>query len=349
MMLYRIVFLTVIPLLMMGLMAGLSAEELTLKQTDTGYEIWIGDELFAGYITGFGGAPIVYPIVGPTGKHMTRDFPMMRGYEGARTGHPHQRSLWFTHGAVNGLDFWQAAGAPINGIHYTRYRIVHQRFVKAESDGNTAVIVTENNWVGENDQVLCRDLRTLRFSVAENKRIIDFDITITTDQEQVVFGDTREGSFGLHVPEQMVVRFGQGGQNFDHGGRFVNAEELVGELTAEGRLNEQAWGKRSAWVTYYGELGGDRVGITILNHPSSFRFPTYWHVRGYGLFAANPFGIHEFESGSQGGDRTVPQGAGDHTLQRGESITLRYRVLFHKGDSIEANVADVFKEYAEMP
>jgi len=338
--------------LMPGLSAGeLTAGELTLKQTDTGYEVWIGDQLFAGYITGFGGAPIVHPIVGPTGKHMTRDFPMIRGYEGARTGHPHQRSLWFTHGAVNGLDFWQAAGAAVNDIRYTRGRIIHRRFVKAESDGTTAVIVTENDWVDANnpDQVLCRDIRTLRFSVAEDRRILDFDITITTDQEQVVLGDTREGSFGLHVPEQMVVRFGQGGQNFDHGGRFVNAEGLVGELTAEGRLNEQAWGKRSAWVTYYGEIDGDKLGITILNHPSSFRFPTYWHVRGYGLFAANPFGIHEFESGSQGGDRTVPQGAGDHTLLRGESLTLRYRVLFHKGDSVEAKIADAFKEYAEMP
>jgi len=349
MMLHRIVFLTVIPLLMMGLMAGLSAEELTLKQTDTGYEIWIGDQLFAGYITGFGGAPIVYPIVGPTGKHMTRDFPMMRGYEGARTGHPHQRSLWFTHGDVNGLDFWQVAGSAINDIRYTRYRIVHQRFVKAESDGKTATIVTENNWIGENDQVLCRDLRTLRFSVTENKRILDFDITITTDQEQVVFGDTKEGSFGIHVPEQMTVRFGQGGQNFDHGGRYINAEGLVGELTAEGRLNEQAWGKRSAWVTYYGELEGEQLGITILNHPSSFRFPTYWHVRGYGLFAANPFGVGDFENESQGGDRTVPRGAGAYTLPRGEAITLRYRVLFHKGDSVEARIADAFREYAEMP
>jgi hypothetical protein len=300
---------------------GTLAEELTLKQTDTGYEVLLDGKIYAGYITDFRGAPIVYPIVGPTGKNMTRDYPMKTGYEGVKADHPHHRSLWFTHGNVNGLDFWQAAR---DGN--TRYKIVHKRFVKTECDGKTALIVTENDWIGENNQVLCRDVRTLRFAVAGDKRIIDFGITITAEHDKVVFGDTKEGTFGVRVPEPLAVETKKGGQ-------FVNAEGKVGE--------EDAWGKRSPWVDYYGVLDGEKVGIAVMNHPSSFRYPTYWHIRGYGLLAANPFGMHEFE-------KLEDTKSGDHTLSKGESFTLRYRVLLHKGEPVEADVADAFKEYAEM-
>ena len=306
-MLYRIALLTVTVLLT----AGLYAEELTLKQTDTGYEIRVGDKLFAGYIADQDGMPIVYPIVGPNGKNMTRDFPMIRNYEGVKADHPHHRSLWFSHGIVNGADFWAI-----------RRKIVHQRFVKEESDGKTALLVTENHWIGNNNQLLCRDVRTFRFSVAENMRCIDFDITITAEQDKVVFGDTKEGTFGIRVPEVIAVETQKGGQ-------FVNAEGKSGE--------REAWGKRSAWVNYHGTIDGEKVGIAILNHPSSFRFPTYWHVRNYGLFAANPFGISDF-------DRLDNKQAGDHSLAKGESFTLRYRVIFHKGD---VDIAEAFKAFAE--
>ena len=309
---YRIAFLTVVSFLT----AGLSAEELTLKQTDTNYEIRIGDKVFAGYVANYEGTPIIYPIVGPTGKNMTRDYPMQKGYEGVKADHPHHRSLWFTHGDVNKLDFW--AG---------KDKIVHKRYVKTECDGKTALIVTENDWVDKNNQIVCRDVRSLCFAATENQRFIDFDITITAEQDKVVFGDTKEGTFGIRVPEVIAVETKKGGS-------FVNAEGKIGE--------RDAWGKRSAWVDYHGVLDGEKVGIAILNHPSSFRYPTYWHVRDYGLFAANPFGVHDFE-------RLQDDKAGELTLPKGESVTFRYRVLFHKGDATEANIAEAFKEYAEKP
>lgn len=307
----RIAFLVLFFLLV----PGLFAEELTLNQTDTGYEIKIGSKMFAGYVTSYEGAPILYPIVGPTQKNMTRNYPMIENYDLVKADHPHHRSLWFSHGDVNKLDFWAL-----------KSKIVHQRFVKTECDGKTALIVTENHWLGSDHQPVCRDVRTLRFSASTDRRIIDFDITITAEQDTVVFGDTKEGTFAIRVPEVIAVETKKGGQ-------FVNAEGKSGE--------GEAWGQRSAWVDYYGTLDGEKVGIAILNHPSSFRFPTYWHVRNYGLFAANPFGVHDFE-------KLDDKRAGDHSLSKGESLTLRYRVLFHKGDTNEANIAGAYKEYAEM-
>lgn len=114
------------------------------------------------------------------------------------------------------------------------------------------------------------------------------------------------------------------------GGKIVNSE---------GQVDGKAWGRPAAWVDYHGPVGGDTVGIAILNHPSSFRFPTYWHVRTYGLFAANPFGLSDFPDTTK---------SGEYTLAKGEEITLRYRVLFHRGDEKEGKVAEVFSCYAKQ-
>src|SRR5690606_24989744 len=125
----------------------------------------------------------------------------------------------------------------------------------------------------------------------------------------LVFGDTKEGSFGVRVPTAMDVDRKQGGKI----------------TTSEGADDGAAWGKQASWVDYCGPVDGEVVGIAILNHPESFRYPTHWHVRTYGLFAANPFGIHDFTGAAAG--------AGNLELAAGESITLRYRVIFHKGDA----------------
>ena len=292
----------------------LAAGELSLRQTEKGYDISVDGKLFAGYVTDGGGTPIIWPIYGPTGKKMSRDFPMIeRDDKTEAKDHPHHRSLWFTHGDVNGLDFWAL-----------KQKIVHRKFVAAKSDGKTVTIVTENDWIDKEDQTLCSDVRTLRFGETDGMRFIDVDVTVTAIQDRVVFGDTKEGSFAVRVPGTMDVTAKK--RNPDWGGRIVNAE---------GHTDDNAWAKRSAWVDYTGPVEDEVLGIAILNHPSSFRYPTYWHVRTYGLFAANPFGIHDFEK--------KEEKVGELVLKKGESFTLRYRVLFHQED---ADIAKAFEKYA---
>ena len=111
--------------------------------------------------------------------------------------------------------------------------------------------------------------------------------------------------------------------------------------TAKGQTNAEAWGKAAAWCDYHGPVKDNVVGIAVMNHPSSFRYPTYWHVRTYGLFAANPFGLSYFTKAAKN--------AGDFTVEAGQSITLNYRVLIHKGDEQEGRVAEVFRAYAATP
>ena len=107
---------------------------------------------------------------------------------------------------------------------------------------------------------------------------------------------------------------------------------------SRGEKDGNAWGKRAEWVDYYGPVEGETVGIAIFDHPKNFRHPTYWHVRTYGLFGANPFGIHDFVKDEKAD-------AGNHTVPSGETITFRYRVLIHKGTTSEAKIAEAWKEY----
>ncbi len=292
--------------------ASSQASELSLEQHDRGITVRADGELFTEYLIKTGPKPILWPIIGPSGKPMTRAFPMQR-VEGEKFDHPHQRSLWFTHGNVNGVDFWSEFGR--------HGSIVHREFTRFES-GTVAVIQTKNDWLGPDGKRQCEDERTLSFRVDKDRRTIDFQIVIRTSDGPVQFGDTKEGTFGIRVPTLMDV-------DRKAGGRIV---------TSEGLTDAAAWGQRAAWVDYHGPIDGQMVGIAVMNHPSSFRYPTYWHVRTYGLFAANPFGVHDFVGSEEAN--------GSYRLEAGGELVLRYRVLLHAGDAAAADVAKAFAEYS---
>ncbi|GHT44502.1 hypothetical protein FACS189454_02080 [Planctomycetales bacterium] len=316
-----------------------AADEVTLQKTDAGYSVLIAGKTFAGYITDFAGTPIVYPVVGPTGKKLTRDYPMQDlPDKSEEKDHPHHRSLWFTHGAVNGLDFWTAD----RQTKQSRYKIVHRKFSKAEIVNNTAVIETENDWLGKNGETICSDIRTLRFGTIGANRFIDFDITLKAEHDKVVFGDTKEGTFAVRVAETMRLTAKENTKENENKNENENKSGWRNQIVnAEGLTDDQTWGKRSAWVDYSGVVENETLGIAILNHPSSFRFPTYWHVRDYGLFAANPFGTHDFEK------KKNDKHLGDLTLKKGETFSLRYRLILHKGSAKDAGLDLLYKEYAE--
>ena len=283
-----------------------------VTRQDDGLTITYEGELFARYVFSSGGKPILWPVVGPGGKELTRGYPMRDATADEKADHPHHRSFFFTHGNVNGVDFWSE-----NDKHG---KTEHRELAEARGGGD-ALIVTRNDWVGPDSTVHLRDERRLLFGADDDARWIDFDITLTAPDRPATFGDTKEGTFGVRVAGTMKV-------DAKKGGRLVNSE---------GQADGEAWGQPAKWVDYYGPVEGEVEGITIMNHPTSFRFPTYWHVRTYGLFAANPFGLHDFP-----GTRDLD---GSHKLEPGESINLRYRVLLHRGDTETGRVAERYAEY----
>jgi len=286
--------------------------EVTASTSPGGAVIKIDGQLFTEYLTLSGAKPILWPVIGPTGKPVTRFYPMGEA-PNEKKDHVHQRSLWFTHGDVNGVSFWHE-----DAKHGT---IVHRRFAKMEG-GTRALVVTENDWVRPDGRKILEDERRLVFGAGPEARWIDFDITLKATSGSVKLGDTKEGTFGIRVAETMKV-------DAKKGGKIVNSE---------GHTNLEAWGRKAAWVDYHGPVDGQTVGIAVMNHPSSFRFPTCWHVRTYGLFAANPFGLREFPDGGKQDGSVV--------LGEGKSMAFRYRVWLHKGDESDGRVAETYRAYA---
>jgi hypothetical protein len=288
--------------------------EVTVEPSPPGAVVKINGQFFTQYLTDSGGKPILWPIIGPTGKAMTRAYPMEK-VAGEKTDHPHQRSMWFTHGAVNGFDFWTEKKG-----HGT---IKHREFVDLQS-GKTGLIITRNDWLAPDGTPQCEDQRTLHFGADENSRWIDFSIIIMASDKPVVLGDTKEGTFGVRVTETLTV-------DAKKGARIVNSN---------GQVNGKAWGKAADWVDCHGPIDGQNVGIALLNHPGSFRYPTRWHAREYGLLAANPFGLKEF-SGEKQKD-------GSYTIAPGKFIKLDYRVIFHLGDEKTGKISEAFTSYSQQ-
>ncbi len=309
-------------------LAGLRADEFTIEKTEQGVRIQAAGQLVAEYLTRSGNKPVLFPLLGPTGKRMTRGFPI-EPQAGETHDHVHQRGLWFTHGDVNGVNFWSHDN--------NAGRIEHQEFSEL-AGGATAKVSTRNDWLAPSGEKVCSDTRTFVFSIDrgadsaaakeassgdKSASMIDVEINILAGERDVTFGDTKEGSFGTRVADVIRVEAKAGGQ-------IVNSA---------GQLDDKAWGQPADWVDYHGTIDDQLVGIAIFNHPASFNYPTRWHVRGYGLFAANPFGLQAFDPA---------QAPRPYVLPAGKSLLLRYRVVLHRGDEKQARLEQRFAEYARM-
>jgi hypothetical protein len=279
--------------------------------------IEIGGKPFAEYLYQNVSRPYLYPVLGPEGQPMTRHWPMENA-PGEEHDHPHHRSLWYAHGDINGQDFWsetEKAG-----------KTVHQKFALIQSGSEAGTIRSLNKLVGHDGAVVCTDERTFRFyNRSPDQRLFDFEITIRATEGPITFGDTKEGTMAIRLAESMRLK---GPKNAPGLGHIINSE---------GVKDDDTWGKRAKWCDYYGPVDGKTAGVAIFDHPDNPRYPTWWHVRDYGLFAANPFGLHDFEK--------KPAGTGNLTVPQGSSITFRYRFYLHNGDDKQADVAGQYAQY----
>jgi hypothetical protein len=290
-----------------------SSAGVQITQLPDRLRIEVGGQLFSEYFYQNVSRPYLYPLLGPTGLRMTRHWPMEVA-PGEEHDHPHHRSFWYAHGDMNGQDFWSESAKA--------GKTVHEKFTEIKSGRDAGVIKSLNKLVALDGKVVATDERTLRVYNRPGERLFDYDITIHASHGDLTMGDTKEGSMALRLAETMRLK-GKVGQ-----GHIVNSE---------GVRDADTWGKRAKWVDYYGSVSGQTVGVAIFDHPKNPRHPTWWHVRDYGLFAANPFGLHDFEK--------KPVGAGNLKLKAGESVTFRYRFYIHPGDEKAGRVAERFQEY----
>jgi hypothetical protein len=268
--------------------------------------------------------PYFYPVLGPDESPMTRKWPLEASTD-EEHDHPHHRGLWYAHSSVNGLDFWTETS--------NSCKIVHDGFVKVQSGENFGLIKSKDKWIDHAGAVVCTDVRTMRiYNLPGEERMFDFDITLQAPPDKpVVFGDDKDGCIATRVTETM---------------RLMRNKTTPGDghiVMSTGLRDKETWGTRADWCDYYGPVAGgsngrETLGVAIFDHPANPRHPTTWHVRDYGLFAANPFGLHDFEK--------KPKGTGNMTLAAGQSVTFRYRFYYHRGDEKQAQVAEQYRKYA---
>ncbi|NJN05583.1 MAG: hypothetical protein HC814_03190 [Rhodobacteraceae bacterium] len=274
--------------------------------------------------------PYFYPIIGPTGASMTRNWPMKDGVPGEEKDHVHHRGLWYGHRHVNDTGFWEESAKP--GVMLGK--IVHDKFLEVKGGPDVGVIRTSNKWIKDDGTHVMTDETTMRFHGRGDVRMLDFDITFIADKGDVVFGADKDAAMAIRVPEtSRLDRPKEKGQK--------SAPKGEGHIvTSEGKRDAEAWGTRARWCDYHGPADGKVVGVAIFDHPSNPRHPTWWHVRGYGLFAANPFAQAQFEN-------LPDKKAGEFTLPAGQRTTFRYRFYWHLGDEKAGQVESRYQAYVK--
>ena len=295
-----------------GIGFPLSAEVTVTRGTDR-IDVAIGGKPFTTlYLGGAAAKPYLHPLRAADGKIVTRRFPM-EVVEGESRDHQHHRGLWFGHGDVNGINFWE------NEASYAPERpnigpIVPEKSAKVASGKDKGTIDAVFDWKDTKGKVLLTETRKMIFYDKPAERVIDFDIVLKA-VEKVTFTDTKEGTFAIRLADSMAEK---------KGGLMTNAEG------AKGMKN--VWGKPSPWVEYVGDVEGEKLAVAILDHPGNPKHPTYWHSRDYGLFAANIFGEHDFFN-----DKARN---GAVTIEPGKELRFRYRVIITSPDT------DFAKSYA---
>ena len=266
--------------------------------------------------------PVLYPLRTATGTIVTRGFPL-DPRKGERVDHPHHIGLWFNHGDVNGLDFWnnsdaiKAADAPKMGTIY------HRRIVDAKSGAEAGELTVETAWMTPDNTQLLKETTRFVFRGGADSRSIDRITTLTALDQKVVFNDSKEGVLGMRVRRELEQPADKPEVFTDGSGKSTAVPVLDNTgvsgkyVSSEGKEGDAVWSTRAKWTLLGGVVDGENVTVAILDHPSNTGYPTHWHARGYGLFAANPLGDKQFNE---------PK-AFDFTLQPGASVTFKYRIL----------------------
>jgi hypothetical protein len=269
--------------------------------------------------------PVLYPLYSTSGIEVTRGFPL-HNQEGDPTDHPHHIGLWFTFENVNGLDFWNNSYA-IPANKKNTYGWIRTDKILKTKNGKIGVLEYHAFWTNQKKDPLLEETTRFEIKSEGEERYIDRITTLKAVQD-IWFKDAKDGllglrmAHGLQIPTQEDQKFtdDKGNETLVKGG--TDHIPTGNYLTSEGKTGNDAWSTRGKWCKAYGKLGKDSISITLIDHPLNPNYPTFWHARGYGLFAANPLAEKIFTNGKS--EKNL-------RLKKGEFVTFRYRILIQGG------------------
>lgn len=306
-----------------ALLWSASSSPVEFRTHDNRVDVAIGGRPFTTYyVLPTVAKPYMMPLRTASEVVVTRGFPVENdasaGDPKAPSFEPHQRPLYWGHGNIDGLDFWQEQ---VFDRYYTDHQnqpYGHAKLLNIKTEGDS--INAEFSLRDGSEREIARERQSFHFGGEGQTRTLDCEFTLTATAGPIVFGDTKEGSFGIRLAQELSGA----------GANMTNSEGAHGE--------KEIWGKPANWVSYGGQVGAQPVTVSVFDHPSSFRHPTTWHARAYGLFAANPFGWREFTRDSNKD--------GSWTVEADKKIVFKYRVLIADGKQSSQEIAQAYSKYA---
>ena len=257
--------------------------------------------------------PYLAPLLTASGKHVTRGYPMEQ-IAGEPTDHPHQRGMWFGYEHLSGINIWEIDPAdpqPHSGS------IQFEKVIETHDGEQTGGFTIAAQWLNSDAKPVIEETLALTFYAGPARsRMFDVDLRLKAIRLST-FEDARDGGIGF----RFSLPFDE-----THGGKVVNAEGIEGADKIEGT--------QSNWVDWEADVDGEKVGIAVMNHPANHRAPTTWRLKPFGLLFANPFAQRYYDKSRRDGSMS---------LQPGDELQLRYRVLIHPSDT---NIATAYKEYS---
>jgi hypothetical protein len=309
-------------------------------------DIMIGGEPFTSYIWPTTiKKPVLYPLRAADGTIVTRGFPL-DPRAGERVDHPHHVGLWFNYGDVNGLDFWNNSDAIKPEDRPKMGTIVHRSIVSASGGEKTGTLVTGSDWLAPDSTVLLKQTTKYTFSGDAETRVVDLEVKLTAQDKRVALTDNKEGVLGIRVARQLEEPASKPEVFTDASGRPTTVASLDNAgvngvyLTSEGKKGAAVWGTRGKWCILTGTVGKSAVTLAILDRPGNPGYPTYWHARGYGLFAANPLGQKALSDGKD---------VLNFAIEPRQSATFTYRIAIAAGNWDAARAEAAWQAWAGAP
>jgi len=283
---------------------------------------------------------VLFPIYSANANMITRAYPLQRK-AGERTDHPHHIGYWMNYGDVNDLDYWGNSAAIPEDQAYRMGVIRHRSVKDMQSGQGKGSLVVKADWLKPDGSVLLEEEIRFTFRAAKDSRIID-RISKLTAKEPTTFKDTKEGMLAIRVtralehPSDKPITLSDDQGNKTEVAVLDNSGVTGEYLSSTGIKGMDAWGKRAKWVTLAGVVENEKVNVVIFDHPENPGYPTYWHARGYGLFAANPLGQNTFSEGKE----TM-----NLHLDSGQSVKFTYRLQILSGDTTPDQIERAYQDF----
>lgn len=287
--------------------------------------------------------PVLYPLRTSAGTIVTRGYPL-EPRPGERVDHPHHVGLWFNYGDVNGLDFWNNSDAVKPQDRHKYGSIRHTRIKRTAGGRNRGTLEVEMDWVAPDGKVLLREETTFVFHAAAGMRAIDRFTKLTALDARVSLNDNKEGLLGMRVARQLEQPAQKAELFTDASGKATSVPTLdntgvTGQyLSSEGKTGDAVWGTRGRWAVLTGKIADEPIAVAVLDHPKNPGHPTYWHARGYGLFAANNLGQRALSGGKE---------ELKFALESKQSVLFRHRVLIQSGVLTPDQMETHYRQFTE--